>query len=209
MARRIGHKRRRGCRRHLHACLSRAGGSLPGNPQQQCSNARCLSQQRQSTAGSEIECTRIAPELDHHRTQRRATDRIGRCAQYRCRIRQHAQDQSRRITPNFCNADRVQPAHTPLRLFFTHPHPFTAQPVGKNTDEPCATACFRCIFHHQFMHVRSHQSPAQRAINTLMPSWHMPSRAGRRTTSTFNQRNAPLKHGKRFDCHLFYICSNF
>ncbi len=135
MPRRSG---RRAAGAHDPPRLRRGGHGRGGNAQQKSGDAGALCSQCQLAAGHEIELVGLAPDLQHHGTDRITGKRVGGGAQCVLDITGAHRHQATRINPEFGKPVHRQTPHLALGKILPHPD---QRPAWRDAPrEPCDKA---------------------------------------------------------------------
>ena len=113
--------RRRAAGAHDPPRLRRGGNGRGGNAQQKAGDAGALRGQCQLAACDEIELVGVAPDLQHHGTDRITGERVSGGAQRVLDIRGAHRHQAARIKPEFGEPVHGQTPHLALGKILSHP----------------------------------------------------------------------------------------
>ncbi len=130
--------RRRAARAHDPSRLRRGGHGRGGNAQQKTGDPGALCSQCQLAAGHEIELVGLAPDFQHHGTNRITGKRVGGGPKRILDITGAHRHQAARIKPEFDEPAHRQTPHLALGKIL--PHPDQRSPWRHPPREPCDKA---------------------------------------------------------------------
>jgi hypothetical protein len=161
--------RRRMRRAHDPSRFRCGGHRSRRHPQQQAGNPRHPRRQRQLAAGDEIELPRLAPDFQHHRTERIASQRIGRSPQRGLHVRRARRHQQARIETEFAKSAHRQRTGFNVRKILPHPQqrPPRADAPRQAGNEPRRRGTLPSFGKH-LMHRAERKAAPQRRIGLRM-----------------------------------------
>ena len=172
---RMGRRMRRA---HDPPGLRRRGGWLRRQAQQQASDAGSLRGQGQLAACNEIELPHHSPELQHHRAQRIAGERVGRRPQCAFRVEGAHRHQATWIETEFGKPHHRQRTRFDLAEILPHPYqrPPGRDPRRQTRDKSGRSSAVPAGLREHLVHCPDRETALERRISLGMAERHLSRR---------------------------------